>query len=63
MLYLSAHQFPFYPGTGAPEETGSGAGAGFTINCALPPDQGDADYGAVFHDLFLPALATPTRPT
>lgn len=56
VLYLSAHQFPFYPGTGAPEETGSGAGAGFTINCALPPHQGDADYGAVFHDLFLPAL-------
>lgn len=56
VLYLSAHQFPFYPGTGAPDEIGVGAGAGFTINCALPPAQGDADYGAVFHDLFLPAL-------
>jgi acetoin utilization deacetylase AcuC-like enzyme len=56
VLYLSAHQYPFYPGTGAAEEVGHGAGAGFTVNCALEPGQGDADYGAVFHDLFLPAL-------
>jgi acetoin utilization deacetylase AcuC-like enzyme len=56
VLYLSAHQFPFYPGTGAAHEIGRGEGAGFTVNCALPPWQDDADYGAVFHDLFLPAL-------
>lgn len=56
VLYLSAHQFPFYPGTGAADEIGDGEGAGFTINCALPPHQGDADYGAVFREIFLPAL-------
>lgn len=56
VLYLSAHQFPFYPGTGAPDEIGHALGAGLTVNCALPAEQGDADYGAVFHDLFLPAL-------
>ncbi|HEY4184954.1 MAG TPA: histone deacetylase [Polyangia bacterium] len=56
VLYLSSHQFPFYPGTGAAEEIGRGAGRGYTVNCALPPGQGDADFGAVFHDLFLPAL-------
>ncbi len=55
VLYASSHQFPFYPGTGAPDEVGIGDGAGFTVNCALPAGQGDADYGAVFHDLFLPA--------
>jgi acetoin utilization deacetylase AcuC-like enzyme len=55
VLYLSAHQFPFYPGTGSSHEVGTGEGAGFTVNCALPAGQGDADYGAVFHDLFLPA--------
>jgi acetoin utilization deacetylase AcuC-like enzyme len=55
VMYLSSHQFPFYPGTGAPTEVGLGAGRGFTVNCALPAGQGDADYGAVFHDLFLPA--------
>jgi acetoin utilization deacetylase AcuC-like enzyme len=55
VLYMSAHQYPFYPGTGAPTEVGRGAGRGFTVNCALPGGQHDADYGAVFHDLFLPA--------
>ena len=55
VLYASSHQYPFYPGTGAPEETGTGEGAGFTVNCALPAGLGDADYGAVFHDVFLPA--------
>jgi len=54
VMYMSAHQFPFYPGTGAPTFVGTGAGRGFTVNCALPGGQDDADYGAVFHDLFLP---------
>jgi acetoin utilization deacetylase AcuC-like enzyme len=56
VLYLSVHQSPFYPGTGAPGEVGTGPGAGFTVNCALPPGQGDADYGVVFEDVFAPAL-------
>jgi len=55
VMYLSSHQWPYYPGTGAPHEIGVGAGRGFTVNAALPAGQGDADYGVVFHDLFLPA--------
>jgi acetoin utilization deacetylase AcuC-like enzyme len=55
VMYMSSHQYPFYPGTGGPGEVGVGAGRGFTVNCALPAGQTDADYGAVFHDLFLPA--------
>jgi acetoin utilization deacetylase AcuC-like enzyme len=61
VLYLSSHQYPYYPGTGASNEVGIGEGAGFTVNCPLPPGQDDADYGAVFHDLFLPAGAV-SRP-
>jgi acetoin utilization deacetylase AcuC-like enzyme len=56
VLYVSTHQYPLYPGTGAPDEVGHGAGAGFTVNCALPPQQTDADYGAVFEEVVLPAL-------
>ena len=56
VLYLSVHQYPYYPGTGDSHEVGRGAGAGATVNCPLPAGQGDADYGAVFHDLFLPQL-------
>ncbi len=54
VLFLSAHQHPLYPGTGACDEVGLGHGRGYTGNCALPAGQTDADYGAVFSDLFLP---------
>jgi len=56
VLYLSSHQYPFYPGSGAPTEIGEGEGAGFTVNVALPGGQGDADYGALFESVFLPVL-------
>ncbi len=56
VMYLSSHQYPFYPGTGGAWQIGSGAGEGFTVNAPLPGAQGDADLGAVFHDLFLPIL-------
>jgi acetoin utilization deacetylase AcuC-like enzyme len=61
VLYLSSHQYPFYPGTGAPEEIGHGEGAGFTVNCALPGGQTDADFAPVYHELFLP-IAEAFRP-
>ncbi len=54
VLFCSSHQFPFYPGSGAPTEIGEGEGEGYTVNVALPGGQGDADYGAVFHEVFLP---------
>ncbi len=44
VLYVSTHQYPFYPGTGAQEEIGAGAGTGFTMNVPLPAGSTDADY-------------------
>ena len=41
VLFMSSHQYPFYPGTGAPAETGRGAGEGFTLN--IPLTIGDRD--------------------
>jgi acetoin utilization deacetylase AcuC-like enzyme len=61
VLFMSAHQSPLYPGSGAAREVGSGAGLGYTVNCPLPPGQSDADYGAVFERLFLP-VARAFRP-
>ncbi|MDQ3263007.1 MAG: histone deacetylase [Myxococcota bacterium] len=61
VLYQSVHQFPYYPGSGAPLEIGSGEGVGYTVNCGLPGAQGDGDYGAVFDGLFLP-IAQAFRP-
>src|SRR5947208_2576343 len=43
VLYASTHQFPFYPGTGSEEETGEGAGQGFTLNAPLDAGSGDAE--------------------
>jgi acetoin utilization deacetylase AcuC-like enzyme len=55
-LFLSTHQFPFYPGTGALAERGRGAGAGSTVNLPLPAGCGDAEYGAVFAEVVVPVL-------
>lgn len=44
VFYLSAHQFPYYPGSGKSMETGAGKGAGFTLNLPLPVGSGDEVY-------------------
>ena len=46
VLYVSSHQFPFYPGTGAADEIGTGQGKGFTVNVPLEAGATDADYSA-----------------
>ena len=56
VLFVSLHQYPFYPGTGAPHEIGTGAGAGFTANLALPGGSGDEVYGAAFRQVVMPVL-------
>jgi len=55
VLYVSTHQFPFYPGTGDVSETGKGKGEGYTINIPLPGYQGDIDYATIFNDIIVPA--------
>jgi acetoin utilization deacetylase AcuC-like enzyme len=56
VLYLSAHQSPFYPGTGAAREVGAGPGEGFTVNVALRRGTGEDVYAAAFDEVFLPVL-------
>jgi acetoin utilization deacetylase AcuC-like enzyme len=56
VLYMSTHQFPFYPGTGAVLETGEGDGKGFTVNVPLTAGGGDAVYRAAFERVILPVL-------
>src|SRR5277367_4972133 len=57
VLYMSAHQYPYYPGSGAPTELGGPDAKGTTINVGLPAASNDAHYAAVFDHVFLPALA------
>jgi acetoin utilization deacetylase AcuC-like enzyme len=56
VLYLSVHQYPYYPGTGAPGDVGGPAARGATVNVGLPPGMGDAEYAQVFDAVFVPAL-------
>ena len=56
VLYISTHQAPYYPGTGAAEETGEGPGKGFTLNIPLPAGATDDDYEAAYSARVVPAL-------
>jgi acetoin utilization deacetylase AcuC-like enzyme len=56
VLYVSTHQYPFYPGTGAAEEVGRGAGVGATLNLPCPAGFGDAELGVIFDEVVGPAL-------
>jgi acetoin utilization deacetylase AcuC-like enzyme len=54
VLYFSAHQYPFYPGTGSINEIGAKGGEGYTVNVPLLAGWGDKEYQAVFEDVLAP---------
>lgn len=56
VLYISTHQFPYYPGTGAADEVGFGAGAGRTVNVPLELGATDEDFRLVFEQVVVPVL-------
>lgn len=55
VLFISTHQSPFYPGTGAIDEIGAEAGQGFTLNVPLPAHTGDAGFRAAYEQIIWPA--------
>jgi len=56
VLYVSTHQFPYYPGTGAADEIGEGEGRGFTVNVPIEAGALDEDYRIAFTDVVIPAV-------
>jgi acetoin utilization deacetylase AcuC-like enzyme len=56
VFYISTHQYPYYPGTGAYSETGMGRGKGATLNCPLPAHSGDKEYEMAFREKIIPAI-------
>jgi len=52
VVFVSLHQWPFYPGTGGP-----GTSEGNIVNVPLPAGSGDAEYRAVFATIVQPAFA------
>lgn len=55
VMYISTHEYPFYPGTGSIEEIGSGAAEGTVINIPLSAGCGDSEYLKVFEQIIAPA--------
>ena len=51
VLYVSLHQWPFYPGTGGP-----GTSDDTTLNIPLPAGAGDPEYAAAFSELVEPTV-------
>ena len=56
VFYFSAHQHPYYPGTGSGDEVGHGAGAGTVLNVPLPANVGDEGYARIFQTLVWPLV-------
>ncbi len=56
VLYVSLHEYPFYPGSGAASERGAGDGEGATVNVPLPAGAGKDEFLAAFRGEVLPAL-------
>jgi acetoin utilization deacetylase AcuC-like enzyme len=54
VLYISTHQYPFYPGTGQMDETGTGKGEGTTVNFPMAAGWGDEEYLRAFHEVLVP---------
>ena len=56
VLFISSHQYPFYPGTGAATEIGTGKGLGFTVNLPIEAGGTDADFELVYSTIAFPVL-------
>jgi acetoin utilization deacetylase AcuC-like enzyme len=56
VLYVSSHQYPFYPGTGAADDVGSGGGLGLTVNLPVIAGQGDGFFVSLYTEVVAPVL-------
>jgi len=54
VFYISTHRYPFYPGTGAHREEGTGKGKGYTLNLPFSGGEGDEEYLKIFEKEVIP---------
>jgi acetoin utilization deacetylase AcuC-like enzyme len=56
VFYISMHRYPFYPGSGAAAQRGTGNGEGLTLNIPLPGGADDETYQGEFIRKIIPGL-------
>jgi acetoin utilization deacetylase AcuC-like enzyme len=61
VLFVSTHQFPYYPGTGAFDEVGIGDGWGYNLNFPLPAGTGDSVFVPIYRQI-VPAILDRYQP-
>src|SRR5919107_2190042 len=61
VLFVSIHQFPFWPGSGALEDVGSGDAEGYSLNLAVPGGTGEAGFLSLIEHVVMP-VARQYRP-
>jgi acetoin utilization deacetylase AcuC-like enzyme len=54
IFFVSSHQYPYYPGTGAARETGRGPGQGTVVNLPLSPGAGDHVFQGLYQQVVIP---------
>jgi acetoin utilization deacetylase AcuC-like enzyme len=57
VVFLSMHQFPFYPGTGWVDEDGDQEGSGHVVNLPFPAGTGGDVYGEAMERVVVPVIA------
>ena len=56
VFYVSIHQSPLYPGTGAASDRGAGVGTGYTLNLPVPAGSGDEVWGGLLRERVMPRV-------
>ncbi len=56
ILFISSHQYPFYPGTGSINEIGTGKAENTILNIPLEVGVGDAEFKIIYEEIIIPSL-------
>jgi acetoin utilization deacetylase AcuC-like enzyme len=56
ILYVSTHQYPFYPGTGSMKEIGKGKSEGSLLNIPLPASVNDDGFKDIYNEIIIPKI-------
>jgi acetoin utilization deacetylase AcuC-like enzyme len=56
ILFISTHQYPYYPGTGGIREIGHLESEGTVVNIPLPAGVGDEGYKLIYEKVIIPSI-------